>query len=140
MRYAYVEDGVILNGPDNLPSSWNNISGFNLMPQEELIKLGWLPWRVIEPETQILGDDFVLGPPIIEIKSNEIVETPVYREKTQEEKNVSIQNEFDNNRRMRIYAYQHESDPIFFKAQRGEETMETWQNVINDIKKRYPTK
>ena len=35
-------------------------------------------------------------------------------------------------------AYQTEADPIFFKAQRGEATMEEWQAKIAEIKARYP--
>jgi hypothetical protein len=35
-------------------------------------------------------------------------------------------------------AYVTESDPLFFKAQRGEATMEEWQVKIDEIKTRYP--
>lgn len=38
----------------------------------------------------------------------------------------------------RKMAYQVESDPLFFKAQRGESTMEEWISKINEIKERYP--
>jgi hypothetical protein len=37
----------------------------------------------------------------------------------------------------KIYAYQNESDPLFFKAQRGEATMEEWQAKVAEIKKRF---
>jgi len=39
---------------------------------------------------------------------------------------------------MRRAAYQAEADPLFFKAQRGEATMEQWLAKINEIKARYP--
>jgi len=35
-------------------------------------------------------------------------------------------------------AYEAEADPIFFMAQRGEATMEQWQERIAQIKERYP--
>lgn len=40
--------------------------------------------------------------------------------------------------RQRAAAYVAESDPLFFKAQRGEATMEEWQAKIVEIKTRYP--
>lgn len=35
-------------------------------------------------------------------------------------------------------AYIAESDPLFFKAQRGEATFEEWQAKIEEIRDRYP--
>ena len=38
----------------------------------------------------------------------------------------------------RQIAYVNESDPLFFKAQRGEATMEEWRAKIAEIKNRFP--
>ena len=38
----------------------------------------------------------------------------------------------------RANAYAQESDPLFFKAQRGEATMEEWQAKVDEIRGRYP--
>jgi hypothetical protein len=40
----------------------------------------------------------------------------------------------------RLAAYQVEADPLFFKAQAGEDgvTLETWQTKRQEIKERYP--
>jgi hypothetical protein len=38
----------------------------------------------------------------------------------------------------RKLAYEQESDPIFFMAQRGEATTEQWDAKIAEIKARYP--
>lgn len=38
----------------------------------------------------------------------------------------------------RIEAYRNESDPIFFKWQRGEATKEEWLSKVAEIKARYP--
>jgi hypothetical protein len=35
-------------------------------------------------------------------------------------------------------AYIAEADPLFFKAQRGEATMEEWQEKVAEIKQRFP--
>ena len=40
--------------------------------------------------------------------------------------------------RNRKAAYITEADPLFFKAQRGEATMEEWQAKVAEIKARYP--
>jgi hypothetical protein len=43
-----------------------------------------------------------------------------------------------NAAQLRQAAYIAESDPLFFKAQRGEGTMEEWQSKVNEIKTRFP--
>lgn len=40
--------------------------------------------------------------------------------------------------RNRKAAYITEADPLFFKAQRGEATMEEWQAKVVEIKARFP--
>lgn len=40
--------------------------------------------------------------------------------------------------RARQAAYASESDPLFFKAQRGEATMEAWTAKVAEIKARFP--
>jgi hypothetical protein len=39
---------------------------------------------------------------------------------------------------LRLEAYRNEADPLFFKAQRGEATMQEWQDKVAEIKSRYP--
>jgi hypothetical protein len=39
----------------------------------------------------------------------------------------------------RRYAYEQESDPLFFKWQRGESTQQAWLDKVQEIKQRYPT-
>jgi len=41
-------------------------------------------------------------------------------------------------RQARAAAYASESDPLFFKAQRGEATIEEWQSTVADIRARFP--
>ena len=39
---------------------------------------------------------------------------------------------------LRFLAFQREADPLFFKAQRGEATIEEWQAKVTEIRSRYP--
>lgn len=39
---------------------------------------------------------------------------------------------------MRAEAYRNESDPLFFKAQRGEIELQVWLDKVEEIKSRYP--
>jgi len=43
MKYVYVDEGSVVQGPQELPSTWNNISGFNTLSQDKLRRYGWLP-------------------------------------------------------------------------------------------------
>jgi len=40
--------------------------------------------------------------------------------------------------RNRATAYTAEADPLFFKSQRGEATVEEWQAKVAEIRSRYP--
>jgi len=136
MRYAYVENGKIVDGPRGLPKAWKNISGLNHMPEPDLIKLGWLPYKFIEVQS---GPDMIQAPSTVEIKATEIIETQVFRLKTQAEKDDEARSRIESNRQSRAEAYREESDPLFFKAQRGEATTEEWLAKVNEIKQRFPT-
>jgi hypothetical protein len=48
---------------------------------------------------------------------------------------IQLAKEATENRRN---AYIVEADPLFFKAQRGEATMEEWQAKVAEIKTRFP--
>lgn len=39
---------------------------------------------------------------------------------------------------LRLWTFREESDPLFFKAQRGEATMEEWLEKVNEIRERFP--
>jgi len=48
---------------------------------------------------------------------------------------IQLAKEATENRRS---AYVAEADPLFFKTQRGEATMEEWQAKVAEIKARFP--
>lgn len=49
-----------------------------------------------------------------------------------------VPSDLEKAQRARASAYKNESDPLFFKAQRGEATMEEWLAKVDEIKARYP--
>lgn len=42
-EYCLVENGAISAGPTNLPPSWRNVSGINLLSDAALLSYGWRP-------------------------------------------------------------------------------------------------
>ena len=61
---------------------------------------------------------------------NVISLTPEEAEQQREEKSMQIESQ-------RAEAYRNESDPLFFKAQRGEVTQQEWLDKVVEIKARY---
>lgn len=59
-------------------------------------------------------------------------------ELTAEERAKLQADKAERTRRQRQRAYQEESDPLFFKVQRGEVSMSEWMAKVNEIKARYP--
>jgi hypothetical protein len=56
---------------------------------------------------------------------------------TQEEIDALLNQQQQYVKEQKFQAYKQESDPLFFKAQRGESTMEEWLAKVNEIKERY---
>lgn len=56
--------------------------------------------------------------------------------KVNNEKVKEIKNE--EMRLKRIEAFKNEADPLFFKVQRGELTLEQWQAKVDEIRQRFP--
>lgn len=44
----------------------------------------------------------------------------------------------EQSKQNRAVAYRNESDPLFFKYQRGEVTKEEWEAKVEEIRVRYP--
>lgn len=81
MNYCLVQNGAIIEGPRALPASWGNISGLNLLSQEELKAHGWLPHRLIE----FTGQHKVITNTVFTIGTDEVVESYESRDMTQDE-------------------------------------------------------
>jgi hypothetical protein len=67
-------------------------------------------------------------------------ESPKPTKKEIEKAWAEVREEIDreNVQRLRRGAYEKESDPIFFKYQRGEAEKQEWLDLIEEIKQRYP--
>lgn len=65
MRYVYVQNGQVVDGPRLLPISWENISNFNALDNPTLKTYGWYPHRFVEAtlgeNDKITGSYFVVG-------------------------------------------------------------------------------
>jgi hypothetical protein len=78
---------------------------------------------------------------IVNVNTNKIIERPPNQEELDEIENQkinlleSLPKQIELQRKI---DYQNESDPLFFKAQRGEATMEEWLAKVEEIKQRYP--
>lgn len=135
MRYALAENGRIVDGPRALPNGWRNISGLCFMSPAELKALGWIPWRFVEV---MAPANHAAAQSLIQISSEEVVETQQWRPKTAAELADEEASRIAEIDRQRAEAYRAESDPLFFKAQRGEATQQEWLDAVAAIKARLP--
>jgi hypothetical protein len=72
---------------------------------------------------------------VIQLTTEEIAQAQA---QAQEAAQAEAQWKIDNASQLRQQAYIVEADVLFFKAQRGEATMEEWQAKVAEIKARYP--
>jgi hypothetical protein len=81
MNYCLVENNVIADGPRALPRAWRNISGLDMLDNDSLRELGWLPVRISEGDVQekFEGSIFAIMP-------HEVIETKLWRSYTAEER------------------------------------------------------
>ena len=72
---------------------------------------------------------------VIQLTAEEIAQVQAQAEQAAQ---AEAQWKIDNASQLRQQAYIAEADPLFFKAQRGEATMEEWQAKVTEIKNRFP--
>ena len=82
MRYVYVQDGQVIEGPRMLPISWNNISNFNVLDNVTLKSYGWYPHRFVEAS---LGENDKITGSYFVIEETEVVEYQIVSQKTDSE-------------------------------------------------------
>lgn len=132
MNYGYVENGIIIEGPRQLPASWRNVSGLNNMSEDALKAIGWLPWTIT------YGPGSITVSSSIQINPDSIAETVTRRDPTAEEQADQEAARIESINYMRRADYAAEADPLFFKWQRGEGTQQQWLDKIAEIKTRHP--
>lgn len=106
MRYVYVQNGQVVDGPRLLPINWENISNFNALDNQSLKSYGWFPHRFVEAtlgeNDKITGSYFVVG-------EDEVVEYQTVAPKTEAEIQELINQKWINIRSQRNI-YLAESD------------------------------
>jgi hypothetical protein len=133
MRYALVVNNKIKEGPKNLPKSWENISGFDLINDQQLKEFGWLPWVFIETTIQ---PDQVYDTPIITIEADRIVETQTVRDKTPEELAEELKQKQDSIRGERNQLLQDTDWVIIKSIEAGVSNLAQWKayrQALRDI-------
>lgn len=106
MRYVYVKDGQVIEGPRMLPINWGNISNFNILDDISLKSLGWYPHRFVEAT---LGENDKITGSYFVIDQNEVVEYQTIEPKTEWEIQDLINQKWINIRSQRAI-YLQESD------------------------------
>lgn len=81
MKFCRISNGVIIEKNRDLPQNFGNISNFNQLSILELKELGWFPYVYVETKTE----NNVLISKNVEILENEVVETEICRNLTQQE-------------------------------------------------------
>jgi hypothetical protein len=72
---------------------------------------------------------------VIQLTAQEIAQAQAQAEQAAQ---AEAQWKIENASQLRQQAYIVEADPLFFKAQRGEATLEEWQAKVAEIKTRFP--
>ena len=98
----------------------------------QIEELGFMQVTVWKPHTET--QKLVACAPYIE--DGQVFSITV-EDKTQEELDAETAAKVEQNRIAKQAAYKEESDPLFFKAQRGEATMEDWLAKVEEIRARF---
>lgn len=75
---------------------------------------------------------------ITDARTGEITQVPFTSEEVIEYEKNAVAAKIENAEKQRAEAYRNESDPLFFKWQRGEATEQEWLDKVNEIKQRFP--
>lgn len=63
---------------------------------------------------------------------------PTCEEVTQKAEELAAERPLVETRMRRAAAYAAEADPLFFKAQRGEATLDEWMQKVAEVRERFP--
>ena len=138
--YALIADGKISKypyGPDALRRDNPDTSFPVTIPDERLAEMGVFPVAPTaipsyDPITQNVSE---ASP---ELRDGVWTQVWIVTQASQEEIDARTAARLEELKMMRAAAYREEADPIFFKAQRGEATMEEWEAKVLEIQNRYP--
>jgi hypothetical protein len=135
MLIARVQDSTILEIADHQALFPNTSFPLQGVPADFMLENSLLPVNMHKPydyKTQKL----VPAQPVIE--NGEVFTVQVVN-KTAEELAEELAAQDVAMKSSRAVAYREQADPLFFKAQRGEVTMEQWLLKVAEIRAQYPT-
>jgi len=125
------ETGIdIADHTSMLPNTSFGAGGPTLTQIEELGYLQVTVWKPYNHATEKLVTCTAY------VEDNQVFTIQV-EPKTQDELDAEVVVQEVANKAVRAEAYRTESDPLFFKAQRGKATMEEWLAKVEEIKARY---
>lgn len=132
MQIAKVSDGAIEQIDDHRMFFPN--TSFSGEPSAEfLAENSCLPastWLAHNPDTHKLVN-------VLPYIDRDVVYTVEVQALSQEELDDKASTALASAKTQRAEAYRAESDPLFFKAQRGEATVDEWLAKVTEIKARY---
>lgn len=117
---------------DNPNTSFPKNPGNALLAEWNVFPIRSTPGPSYDPITQNIKE----GIPAIE--NGEWVQVWELTNASPEEIEERTAQRLEGIKAQRAAAYKEESDPLFFKAQRGEATMEEWIAKVDEIRNRYP--
>jgi hypothetical protein len=128
-RYPYSLGEYASNNPQvSLPSEITP----ELLTELGLIAIAKTPVPSHDSATQYLKEEMP------EAKSGVWHQVWSIQNRSQTEIEEIRKNRLESVNQQRLNVYREEADPLFFKAQRGEVTMEEWQAKVLEIKARFP--
>lgn len=83
MDYIYVENGIVDKTKNKLPKIWGNISNFNVLSDEELLKFGW--YKLVQIPLNIIPDDEIIIRWEFIVHDTYVEHSPITRKKTESE-------------------------------------------------------
>lgn len=134
MRYVYVQNGAIVEGPVLLPKSWKDVSNFNVLDNQTLKEYGWYPHRFVPA---IVDETVVITGSTFSIEENEVVEYQTVRLKTDVEIAADIEQQWVNVRSQRnIYMTESDWTQLVDSPIAGTPLQEEWKvyrQALRDI-------
>ena len=134
MLIAKIKDNQVIDIADYKSMFPNTSFSANGIDDNFLAENSCLRVTVWKPYNEV-SEKLVVCTPYIQ--DNQVFTVKVGT-KTQEELDADVAYVLANNKAARAEAYRNESDPLFFKAQRNEISMDEWIAKVNEIKIRYP--
>lgn len=133
MKIARVIDGVVIEAGEHTTlfpnTSFGGEPNFSFLYENQCLPVS--DWLTYDPSFQRLAS----VPPYVRA---DVVYTVEVVALTQAELDNNTAAAIEAIKTRRAEAYREESDPLFFKSQRGEVSHQQWLDKVAEIKARYP--